>query len=241
VLHQAGGTTIDGASYAYDAAGNRTSKTNQLSNITEGYTYDPLYQLTQVAQGATTTESYSYDVVGNRLSSMGVSPYNYNSSNQLTSTSNATYTYDNNGNTLTKADTGGTTQYTWDFENRLSQVLLPGTGGTVSFKYDPSGRRIQKSSPLGTSNYLYEGMDIGSNVIEEVDNLGNISVRYAQGTGIDQPLAEVRSGVTSYYQRRSCGHCNQGLAYIAPQLHDAVAPKRQRSQSGARTAAVGVT
>ena len=38
VLHQAGNTTLDGASYAYDAAGNRTSKTNQLNGVTEGYT-----------------------------------------------------------------------------------------------------------------------------------------------------------------------------------------------------------
>src|SRR4030088_1668906 len=32
------------------------------------------------------------------------------------------------------------TSYTWDFENRLTSVILPGTGGTVSFKYDPFGR-----------------------------------------------------------------------------------------------------
>ncbi len=51
VLHQTGSTTIDGASYVYDNAGNRTSKTNYLNGITEGYTYDPLYQLTQVTQG----------------------------------------------------------------------------------------------------------------------------------------------------------------------------------------------
>ena len=44
VLHQAGGTTLDGANYTYDATGNRTAKTNQLNNVTEGYTYDPLYQ-----------------------------------------------------------------------------------------------------------------------------------------------------------------------------------------------------
>jgi YD repeat-containing protein len=112
VLHQAGSTTVDGSSYVYDAAGNRTSKTNQLNNVTEGYTYDSLYQLTQVAQGATTTESYSYDAVGNRLSSLSVSPYAYNSSNQLTSTPAAGYTYDNNGNTVSKTDAGGTTQYT---------------------------------------------------------------------------------------------------------------------------------
>lgn len=30
-------------------------------------------------------------------------------------------------------------------------VVVPGTG-TVTFKYDPLGRRVQKSSPLGTTN-----------------------------------------------------------------------------------------
>ena len=146
VLHQSGSTILDGASYTVDNAGNRTSKTERLANVTSNYTYDPLYQLTQVAQSATTTESYSYDPVGNRLTSLGVSSYTTNTSNELTATSNATYTYDYNGNTQTKTDSTGTTTYTWDFENRLISVALPGTGGTVSFKYDPFGRRIYKSS-----------------------------------------------------------------------------------------------
>ena len=30
------------------------------------------------------TVNYSYDAVGNRLSSLGVNPYSYNTSNQLT-------------------------------------------------------------------------------------------------------------------------------------------------------------
>ncbi|PYV36107.1 MAG: hypothetical protein DMG22_00220 [Acidobacteria bacterium] len=29
-----------------------------------------------------------------------------------------------------KPKSGGTTSYTWDFENRLVSVTLPGTGGT---------------------------------------------------------------------------------------------------------------
>ncbi len=67
----------------YDLAGNRTAKTNQLSGDAEQYAYDPLYQLTQVTQGALTTESYAYDQVGNRVSSLGQSPYTYNVSNEL--------------------------------------------------------------------------------------------------------------------------------------------------------------
>ena len=55
------------------------------------------------------------------------------------------YTYDANGNTL--SDASGKS-YTWDFENRMVQAVVPGTnGGTSTFKYDPFGRRIQKSGP----------------------------------------------------------------------------------------------
>jgi YD repeat-containing protein len=49
---------------------------------------------------------------------------------------------DYNGNTTSKTDSTGTTNYTWDFENRLTSVTLPGSGGTVSYRYDPFGRRI---------------------------------------------------------------------------------------------------
>src|SRR2546430_8641306 len=60
--------------------------------------------------------------LGNRLSSLGVSPYNNNASNQLTSTPTTTYTYDNNGNTATKVDSTGTTQYFWDFRSEERRV-----------------------------------------------------------------------------------------------------------------------
>src|ERR1700733_2762709 len=86
--------------------------------------------------------------------------------------------------------------FTWDFENRLTQAVVPGTnGGTTTFKYDAFGRRIQKSSPLGTTNYLYDGKSISANVIEAVDNNGNILARYTQSMGTDQLLAEIQSGV----------------------------------------------
>ena len=189
VTHAKSGTTLDGASYAVDYAGNRTSRTPLPSGSASNFTYDSIYELTQVTQGSSTTESYSYDPVGNRLSSLGVSSYTNNSSNELTSTSSTTYTYDNNGNTATKVDSTGTTQYFWDYENRMSSVTLPGSAGTVSFKYDPFGRRIYKISSSGTSVFAYDG----DNLIEETNSSGTAVARYSQGLNIDEPLAMLRS------------------------------------------------
>ena len=147
-LHKLGTTVLDGATYTYDNAENRKSRTDKRLNTTLNYTFDNIYQLQLAKQGNVTKESYSYDLVGNRLTSLGVSQYNYfpNGSNELSGYGTVSYTYDNNGSVKTKMDATGQTTYSWDFENRLSQVVLPGTGGTVTFKYDPFGRRVQKSS-----------------------------------------------------------------------------------------------
>ena len=193
VLHQQGSTTLDGASYTYDAAGNRQTKTNYLNGVTSNYGYDFLYELTQVTQGGSTTESYSYDPAGNRLSSLGVPSYSYNSSNELTSSSNGSYTYDNNGNTLT--DAAGRT-FTWDFENRMVQAYVPG-GGTTTFEYDPFGRRINKIAPGGLTNYLYDRKSI----VQTVDGAGNVMTRLVGTQDVDEWLAETNAGTTSYYHQ----------------------------------------
>jgi len=199
--HATSKATLDGASYTVDAAGNRTSRTPLPSGTATNYAYDPIYELSTATQGSTTKESYSYDATGNRLSALGSSGWAYNSSNELSSRPGVTYTYDNNGNVLTKVDSTGTTTYAWDFENRLTSVNLPGSGGTVTFKYDPFGRRIYKSSSSGTGIYAYDG----DNLIEETNSSGAAVARYAQSLNIDEPLAMLRSSTTSYYHADGLG------------------------------------
>jgi RHS repeat-associated protein len=167
----------------------------------EQYTYDPIYQLTQVTRNDGVSESYSYDAVGNRLSALTVPSLTYNGSNELLSTSKASYTYDNNGNTTSKTNASGTTTYTWDFENRLASVTLPGSGGTVTFKYDPFGRRIQKSGPAGTTNYLYDA----ASAITDLDANGAVLARYTQGSGIDEPLASLTGAGTAFFEADGLG------------------------------------
>lgn len=60
---------------------------------------------------------------------------------------------------------------------------------------------MQKSGPNGTTNFVYDG----SNAIEELDSLGNVLARYTQGKGIDEPLAELRSGILSFYESDTLG------------------------------------
>jgi YD repeat-containing protein len=197
VLHQVNGASIEGEVYTVDNGGNRTSKADQLAGVTTNYTYDPIYEHMSAMQGTNATESYTYDPVGNRLTSLNVATYTYNSSNELTSNSNASFTHDANGNSLSKTNSAGTTNYTWDFEDRLTGVTLPGTGGTVSFEYDPFGRRVQKAfaenGTTTTTNYVYDG----DSIIETVDQNGNELAKYTQGLGIDEPLAQSAFGTVS--------------------------------------------
>src|SRR5271165_546915 len=44
--------------------------------------------------------------------------------------------------------------------------------------------------------YLYDG----ANLLEEIDNSGNVLARYTQDRDIDSPLSEFRGSTTSYYQ-----------------------------------------
>ena len=110
------------------------------------------------------------------------------------------YTYDGNGNTLSKTNRSGTTNYAWDFENRLTSVTAP-TGSVTSFTYDPFGRRIRKSNPSGTTIYVYDG----DNIIEDLDPSGNLVERYTYGPGVDEPLVGQRNPKIFFYEADGLG------------------------------------
>jgi YD repeat-containing protein len=61
-----GGSTLASATYTLDNVGNRTQRVDQLGTHTYGY--DNLYRLTSVTYPGPSTDSYTYDAVGNRLS-----------------------------------------------------------------------------------------------------------------------------------------------------------------------------
>jgi RHS repeat-associated protein len=102
---------------------------------------------------------------------------------------------------ISKTEATGMTTYSWDYENRLKQVMLPNSGGVVSFQYDPFGRRIAKATSGTTNIYAYDGI----NLVEETDSSGGVGARYSQTENVDEPLAMLRSSATSYYEQDGLG------------------------------------
>ena len=90
-------------------------------------------------------ESYSYDQLGNRVTSHLSASHSVDAANRLTEDDQFTYAYDDNGNLETKtAKAGGAvTTYGYDAQDQLIRIDLPG-GSVAEYFYDALGRRIQK-------------------------------------------------------------------------------------------------
>ncbi|MGA9641121.1 MAG: hypothetical protein WBQ72_06980 [Terriglobales bacterium] len=82
------------------------------------------------------------------------------------------FAYDANGNTL--SDSQGRS-FTWDFENRLTQAVVPGAnGGTTTFKYDP----FQYNLPLLFLGSLHFRLSWHSRLLAEAPTLTNFRVQF---------------------------------------------------------------
>jgi RHS repeat-associated protein len=175
-------------SYSYDAGTRLINSSGPEGSLT--YTYDQVAQLTGVT-GAR-TESYSYDLNGNRTSANGVSYGTPAAGNRLTNDGTYTYTYDNQGNLLTKtliADTTQQTLFTWDYRNRLTEVVVKSGTTTLQddrFTYDVLDRRIGKSTLSGGQQWtVYDGAD----PYADFNGSGSLTYRYLYGNEIDDLFA----------------------------------------------------
>ncbi len=128
LLHEQDTTTLAGYDFAYDAASRITSIDSYVDGLTE-YDHDNTSQLIAADHTGQTDESYSFDENGNRT----MSGYDIDPNNQLASDGVYNYTYDAEGNRLTKTNisTGDKEEYTWDHRNRLVTVTFKNSSGTV--------------------------------------------------------------------------------------------------------------
>ena len=91
----------------------------------------------------------------------------YNSGGQLIET--VTFLYDGNGNNYQKAR-ATTTTYTYDLENRLTQVALGGST-QATYAYFSDGSRIQRTASGTPTYFLYDFRDFNgfNDILEEYE------------------------------------------------------------------------
>ncbi|HYG83051.1 MAG TPA: RHS repeat-associated core domain-containing protein, partial [Pyrinomonadaceae bacterium] len=195
--HTKGATTVAGYQYQYDAASRITQMTEAAG--AHGYGYDAADRLTSATHPAQTSESYTYDAVGNRTASHLGASYTYQPFNKVVTVGPTSYSYDSNGNLTQKVDAAGVWQYAWDYENRLKQVTRP-DGQTVLYRYDALGRRVRRGSGGGWTDYVYDGHD----VVKDVNSDGS-AVEYLNGPGVDDKLRQMGNAGTYYFVQDHLG------------------------------------
>ena len=188
--HNGNAISLANYTFGYDDA-NRITQLVSNGSI-NNYTYDNTSQLTSASNPG---ESYTYDDNGNRTNS----GYSTGNNNQLSNDGTYNYEYDGEGNRTKRTNiaNGEVTTYSWDYRNRLTQVVTKNSSGVVleeaDYTYDVNDKRIGKTVIAGgttkTEKYVYDG----KNIALVFDGSGNQTHRYLYGVGDNNVLADETS------------------------------------------------
>jgi RHS repeat-associated protein len=146
--------------------------------------------------------------VGNRTSSHLSANYYYNAANRLTEDDTYDYTYDANGNLTqrTVKPDQETLKFYYNAENQLTKIekLEHPTSSpysTITYSYDGLGRRIQKNIDGTKTKWVYDNEDIS----QEYDGSNNVTGKFTNGPGIDEPISLTRGTSTYFYHSDGLG------------------------------------
>src|SRR4030043_1276820 len=112
--------------------------------------------------------------------------YTHNIDNRLLKTSRVSFGYDDNGNLINKTVGGNVSNYTWDFNDMLTQAA--NGGNTYVYRYDGLGNRIARIENGAEIRYV--------SGLAETDSSGNITAYYVYGLGL---ISKITPSNKAYY------------------------------------------
>jgi len=196
-LAEYGGGSAFETGYVRDGLGRIVEKTETIEGTTARYeyVYDDAGRLTEVSRDDTTISAYTYDTNSNRIGysgEMGDATGTYDDQDRMLSYGNATYTYTDNGELLTRTAAGESTTYGYDALGNLREVNLPGSR-TITYLIDGRNRRIGKEVDGAlVQGFLYAGQ---LNPVAELDGNGDLVSVFVYGSRINVPDYMMRGGV----------------------------------------------
>ena len=185
--------------YSYNLIGNITQR--KTPQQTTDYGYDSLSRLTEVKNNGKLAEKFSYDPIGNRLSSLPDKKYSYQNS-LLTAADGTSYGYDKNGSTTSITRGATTTTLHYNLENRLAEISSKGV--TAQYFYDPFGQRVGKEVNGKRTWYAYSQ----AGLVAEFDGNGKLLTSYAYKPGSNwssDPIMLSRGAHHYFYHNDNLG------------------------------------
>ncbi|GIL16324.1 MAG: hypothetical protein BroJett040_00750 [Oligoflexia bacterium] len=193
--------------YSYDQRNYPNQKRTVAGDI--GYQYDSNGQLTASA-APNINENFSYDKLGNRIADQDGN-YVYDTEGvSLQEDYSYVYSYDNNGNMLSKINKDPSKKgykFQYSSTNQLIKVqILSGTFGIVEkevlYSYDALGRRMKREvidyvTPTNskTKQFVYDGQ----NILFEYDGLNNLMAKFTHSPLAPDDVLSVMTGGGRYY------------------------------------------
>ncbi len=185
----------------------------QVTPITyvTNFTYDLLSRIKTAEYPIGVKYDFTYDKIDNRLTqnvatasgSLTV-PYTYNNDNQLTNLGTESFTYDNNGNQVNKTNSQGFTNYTYNFENRLTKYA-PASASATTYTYDGNNNRLAKAVGTATTRFVTDILGELPRTLAETNSSNSITKSYVYGIGlISQGTAAASS--RDYYLEDGLGN-----------------------------------
>jgi RHS repeat-associated protein len=186
-----GPATVLDVGYAYDAVGNLTART-ETGYGTDRYTYDPLGRVTDHLDPLGRLTQYLNDPAGDRLRTRIVerevvrSARDVRGPDMLPSAGEewaregeykgTSFGFDRAGNLVERRDHDGHLTLRWDANQRLIESRIDGT--TTRYRYDPLGRRIDKQTGEGRTEFAWDGDAlVGDSVATKPDGTSAASIR----------------------------------------------------------------
>lgn len=189
--------SIYDVSYTPDALGRVSTKTETVQGVSTEYeyVYDNAGRLEEVWINDDKAEWYTYDPNGNRktLNTMTQTlTAEYDEQDRLKSLGDATYTYREGGELLTRTALGDPPiSYDYDELGNLLAVTLA-SGSVVEYGIDPVNRRVSRRvDGQTTHHWVYQDR---LNPVAELDGDGNLLSLFVYGTRAHVPDAMIKDG-----------------------------------------------
>ncbi len=168
-VYNSAGTHENAFTYAYDAAGNRTSYTQGVTSPgTITYTYNAANELVSHSGNIPNGVKYTYDNNGNVTGWTPVSPsITYNKTNQMTAFGSTTFSY--SGPDQDQRVQVNSTNYVY---SGLGCDCESNSAGSTYYTHDNKGQLIDERTSTGTYYYLFDGL---GSVVGLTDSTGALA------------------------------------------------------------------